>query len=212
MNPKRWQHIHEKFKPHEAEKRMCDKFGCENAGEFPAPKSTSNLRTYHYFCLEHVQEYNKSWNFYKGMNADQIEANRRDDVTWQRKTWPFTGGANTKGNQKNQNRTYTFDDLGDPFNLFEGHARADANIHDTVEARSNRIYRRQLTPEVNAALDLFQLELPVYEEQARAKYKELAKMYHPDANGGDVAKEEIFKQLNAAYEELKKVLPLIHNF
>ncbi|MFO1155475.1 MAG: DnaJ domain-containing protein [Rhodospirillales bacterium] len=33
----------------------------------------------------------------------------------------------------------------------------------------------------------------------KSRYKELVKRHHPDANGGDKAAEERFKQINAAY-------------
>lgn len=47
--------------------RTCEKEGCGAQGEFRAPKSVSELQTYYWFCLDHVREYNKAWDFYKGM-------------------------------------------------------------------------------------------------------------------------------------------------
>jgi len=110
-----------------------------------------------------------------------------------------------------QSRTYTFDDLGDPFNLFEGQAGAHAGPSaNETNSRTSHIHRRRLSSEVNAALDLFQLELPLDEEKTRARYKQLAKQFHPDAHGGDKEKEEMFKKLNSAYEKLKKAMPYIN--
>ena len=69
--------------------RFCDMPNCPNQGEFRAPKSRSALREFHWFCLEHVRAYNASWDFYKDMSPDEIEANLRADSAWQRPTWPL---------------------------------------------------------------------------------------------------------------------------
>ena len=52
-----------------------------------APKSRIMLNEYFYFCLQHIKEYNKSWDFYKGMSVDQIESSMRNDTVWDR---PYT--------------------------------------------------------------------------------------------------------------------------
>ncbi|MFA5048444.1 MAG: J domain-containing protein [Patescibacteria group bacterium] len=41
-------------------------------------------------------------------------------------------------------------------------------------------------------------------EEIKKAYKDLAKKWHPDVNGGDKAAEEKFKEISAAYELLKK--------
>ena len=46
--------------------KMCDNTNCKDKGEYKAPKSRILLNDYFYFCLNHIKEYNKSWNFYKG--------------------------------------------------------------------------------------------------------------------------------------------------
>ena len=33
-----------------------------------------------FFCLEHIKEYNKSWDFYKGLSVNQIESSMREDI------------------------------------------------------------------------------------------------------------------------------------
>jgi len=71
--------------------RLCDKETCENKGDYKAPKSRSNLNNYYFFCLKHVTEYNKSWDFYKGLSVDQIELSIRKDTVWDRPSWPLKG-------------------------------------------------------------------------------------------------------------------------
>ena len=65
--------------------------GLSRAAEYPAPKSRDRLDEYHWFCLEHVREYNKSWNFCDGMN-EEIESEIREDTVWRRPTWPLGSG------------------------------------------------------------------------------------------------------------------------
>ncbi|MCE2517812.1 MAG: hypothetical protein J4F41_08285 [Alphaproteobacteria bacterium] len=44
------------------EERTCAKPGCTENGDYKAPRSSRDVRDYIWFCLEHVREYNKSWN------------------------------------------------------------------------------------------------------------------------------------------------------
>ena len=53
--------------------KICDNINCYEIGEYKAPKSRSNLKKYYYFCLNHVKEYNKSWDFYRGLSVDEME-------------------------------------------------------------------------------------------------------------------------------------------
>ena len=71
--------------------KRCDSESCSKEGEFKAPKSRSKLNDYYYFCLDHIKEYNKSWDFYRGMTVDQIEESMRNDTVWDRPSWPLKG-------------------------------------------------------------------------------------------------------------------------
>ena len=53
------------------------------------------------------------------------------------------------------------------------------------------------------ALSAMDLSPPVTLERLKARYKELVKRLHPDANGGDQAAEERLKSVNQAYATLK---------
>ena len=87
----------EKFQP-----KLCDKHQCNKSGEYKAPKSRSELNAYYYFCLNHVKEYNKSWDFYKGLSVDQIELSMRKDTVWDRPSWPLKGNPNKVIDQLNE--------------------------------------------------------------------------------------------------------------
>lgn len=166
--------------------RNCDAPGCEAVGEFRAPRDRSRLRDYYHFCLEHVRAYNQAWDFYRGMSPEEIEQNLRDDSGWQRPTWPLgrLGAQAHLGPEA----------MRDPLGLF-------ADTKPTPKKTA-----REAPPELRAALDVLGLGWPVDESGLRARYKELAKRYHPDANGGDKSSEERLKDINRAYSLIRKRL------
>ena len=160
--------------------------GCCAAGEYRAPKSRKNLRDYWWFCLDHVREYNSTWDYYKGMSPGEIEAHMRADSAWQRPSWPLGRlGANWDEAM-----------LNDPLRVL-----------DTGRVRGNgsRIPDR-VPPELREPLATLGLSWPTTLEQVKSRYKELAKRHHPDANGGDRLCEERLKVINLAYAALRSKL------
>jgi hypothetical protein len=57
-----------------AKVRLCDREGCNEVGDRPAPKAP-NSRERWYFCEAHAAEYNKNWNYFAGL--DPAEAAKR---------------------------------------------------------------------------------------------------------------------------------------
>jgi hypothetical protein len=175
--------------------RGCDAEGCLCGGEFRAPKSRDHLTDYYWFCLEHVREYNRGWDYYAGMAPDEIEAHVRNDTTWNRPTWPLgRRGATLRRTQRETN-------WQDPFEFFGEEAGPHPN------ASQNKAKRRPRGPE-EQALALFDLDLPVTLAIVKARYKELVKLHHPDANGGDKQAEERLKLINEAYATLRQSLTI----
>jgi hypothetical protein len=162
------------------EDRRCDWPGCPAEGEHRAPRSRRELKRFWWFCLAHVRQYNASWNYYAGMTEQEIEADVRFDTVWQRPSWRM--GENI--------RAFGSVDVGDTFAIFGNHGEAQ---------------QRPATPEEQAMVVLG-LEPPVTIATVKARYKTLVKLYHPDANGGDKAAEERFKDISAAYRVVLKFL------
>ncbi len=50
--------------------RLCDRHGCEEPGDCPAPKSP-NSRERWYFCEKHAAEYNRNWDYFQGLSAEE---------------------------------------------------------------------------------------------------------------------------------------------
>ena len=53
--------------------RLCDRHGCDEPGDRPAPKSP-NSRERWYFCERHAAEYNRGWNYFEGLSAEEAAA------------------------------------------------------------------------------------------------------------------------------------------
>ena len=165
--------------------RACDSPGCKGEGLFRAPKSTHQLRDYHWFCLDHVREYNKAWNFCAGMSEAEIEAMVRRDTTWERDTRPMSAWV------AHEERRCMPRQAG-----VRGRRSATSpGAAEWMKAQEER--REPDTPEA-AALRLLGLTPPVGYAAIRARYIELVKLNHPDANGGDKEAEERLKTINQA--------------
>ena len=54
--------------------RLCDRQGCNEPGDRPAPKAPNSPERW-YFCEAHAAEYNKNWNYFAGLSPE--EAARR---------------------------------------------------------------------------------------------------------------------------------------
>ena len=50
--------------------RLCDREGCDAPGDRPAPKAP-NSRERWMFCEAHAAEYNKNWNYFAGLTAEE---------------------------------------------------------------------------------------------------------------------------------------------
>jgi 8-oxo-dGTP pyrophosphatase MutT (NUDIX family) len=50
--------------------RLCDREGCTQPGDRPAPKAP-NSRERWMFCEAHAAEYNKNWNYFAGLTAEE---------------------------------------------------------------------------------------------------------------------------------------------
>ena len=172
-----------------SKERLCDADDCEELGEHRAPKSKQQLNEYYWFCIKHIQEYNKSWNFYEGMTPGEIESHRMADTTWQRPTW------NTRSGKVGQ-ASLGADSVADPLGIL-------GNEADIARVKREHLYK-SLTGVQKRGLDLLNLEAPCTAEEVKKAYKEMVKRYHPDLNQDDPDAEERLKEINEAFAALKK--------
>ncbi len=163
--------------------RCCDMPSCLSQGEFKAPRDRG-LKDYYWFCLEHVQEYNKAWDFFSGMSQRDIEEHIVRSTLWDRPTRRYDAAASAAEKLKRAAwQTYHFTEEEPP------------------EPEQKRAINTQ-TPE-GEALAIMGLAPPLDFETIRNRYKELAKKLHPDVNPGDKKAEDAFKSVNMAYTILR---------
>ncbi len=173
---------------------QCDHPGCGAEANHRAPKDRSKLDDYFWFCLDHIREYNRNWNYYAGMSDGQIETEIRNDTVWRRPSWPFGGGAPDREFSANVRFR---DDLG----IFN----AASSFHSKQKG-TERDNRPRHDAQVEHALKIMNIDGPVNLTALKSRYKELVKRLHPDANGGDRMAEEKLKDINQAYATVKKFL------
>jgi DnaJ-domain-containing protein 1 len=173
--------------------RVCDHPGCAEQGAYRAPKDRKKLNDFYWFCLAHVREYNASWDFYKGVDADTLERERRADVIGRRPTWPMGVGKRARA------------PLGRTEALEEAMRRwfADGEIPGFEAGAKPEPRKQRPVGPVEEALSLLELDWDATFDQIKSRYKSLVKRHHPDANGGDKAAEERLKSINQAYTVLK---------
>lgn len=63
--------------------RLCDRQGCGEPGNCPAPKAPNSPERW-YFCQAHAAEYNRGWDYFAGLSAEEAakrEADERQDAS-----------------------------------------------------------------------------------------------------------------------------------
>jgi hypothetical protein len=173
----------------EPETRLCEAKGCIKPGDCRVAKSPKNLTEYIWYCAGHARLHNESWDFFKDMTDGDIQKFREEALTGHRPTWAMgKRGAKARNGQRSN------------VGVKDGHALFPDDDDDTGTVRRPE---RQLTRLQMLAMDQMQLPHNATLIEIKARYKELVKRFHPDANGGDRGTEERLKQVIKAYGVLK---------
>ena len=172
----------------EPETRMCEAPGCIGPGNCRVAKSPKNLSEYFWYCASHARLHNESWDFFKGMDDNDIQRFRVEAATGHRPTWPL----GKRGAKARMGQT----PLG-------GVNDSHAVFAEDADTSTVRRPERQLTRLQIMAMDTLHLAHNATLIEIKARYKELVKRFHPDANGGDRGAEERLKQVIKAYGVLR---------
>ncbi len=170
------------------EANTCMVSGCMEPGTYKAPRSRDELHDYNWYCLDHIREYNKQWDYFAGLDADDIEYFVRDAVTGHRPTWD-------RENRERKAHEHYF------------------KLHDALyEFLSGGPGKPVAPPEpplsgvLRKALATMDIQYPFTEQELKSQYRNMVKKYHPDLNKGDKKYEETFKQITVAYHQLSEHL------
>ena len=191
-----------RIKPRREEKpapveHVCDWEGCEEAGEYRAPKGHRSEGQYHHFCLEHVRHYNTAFNFFAGMDKDELEEALHAPPKAVSRSSFATGNPNMRGAKAAREALRPGDRFGDPFGVF-----ARYRHRQSQKPAAERV--KPLHEQDRRALETLGLIGQAKSDDIKRAYKTLVKIHHPDANGGDKASEERLRTIIAAYSHLKK--------
>ena len=141
--------------------RLCDREGCSEIGDRPAPKAPNSTERW-YFCEAHAAEYNKNWNYFAGLSPEEAARRAAEEE------------RDAKGFRKSAQWKW-------------------AGPGDGSRSRDEM-----------RALDALELDSDADFTAIKAAHRRLVKETHPDANRGDSEAAKRFKQVQAAYDVLKK--------
>ena len=184
---------------------MCEWPDCKNKGPHRAPKGRANDKEYWHFCLNHVREYNQSYNFFSGMNAACGRA-----LPEGRADWPSSDledGRQYQGQKGKGSPEADLEGASDPFSMFSelngrGSWRPGPGAGGEAKVESRKRFNAE-----RKALQVMGLGADATLETVKnAEYKALVKQHHPDANGGDRSTEDRLIEIIKAYNYLKTVV------
>ena len=181
--------------------KPCDFPDCSKAATARAPKSRERLNDFYDFCQTHAAEYNKSWNFYAGMNEAQVRAAKENEaMTGGRPTWDMKASKNSREAAAFAAKMGTSNTTG------------AGSMHDSFGLFGRRVNEQASKPEDSLRLGkleqqaLTDLDLDFRTDKAavKSRYHELLKRFHPDHNQGDRSAEAKLQRVIKASKTLKK--------
>jgi hypothetical protein len=175
---------------HSAHAHVCANNGCGAEAQFNVPKNRDDLSDRHWLCTGHLRENNQHWDFFAGMTEQEIYSFRCEAITGHRPTWPLGKCAAEKHANRKRETAWSHH-FEDGFAIFE-------EAEPAQRPKPTRLTRVQID-----SLTILNLEEGATLHHIKARYKELVKRYHPDANGGDRGAEERLKQVIRAYGHLR---------
>ncbi len=178
--------------------RTCERPGCDRPGKYRAPKHPDNLEEFHWFCLEHVREYNLKWNFFQSHSDDDLQEHFAADRVWDRAARPFAEqGARATTQPHSEGRAWQRFGFDDPMEVL-----GDKGTRNPGGERA-AVRQRQLPPTERRALEILDAQDSQTKTEIRQQYKALVKDLHPDMNGGRRDDEARLAEVVWAWEQIK---------
>ena len=184
--------------------RICECEGCEAPAQYRAPKSPGELNDFYWFCLEHVREYNRAWDYFRDQSEDEVESYMRDAHVWDRPTWKMGRGGkpHVSANGHAEGQAWRRFGYRDPFEVLGENATINPGAQKE-QTSPQRPRRRLLPANERRALEILGMEDHSDRAALRGRYKALVKDLHPDMNGGSREAEDRLSKVIWAWEQIK---------
>ena len=165
-------------------KNICDWNNCSEEGSYKAPIEKDNSKKFRLLCLIHVKEFNKNWNYFQGMNDNQIYDFIKSDMTWHKPTQSFSSTDNF-------------------FKILWNNALKDEINKYKLNGQFDHISKFKFNHNDLKAFSILGLSVGLEWEKIQEKFKKLVKKFHPDMNSGNKKYEDKLKVITLAYTQLK---------
>jgi hypothetical protein len=165
-------------------KNICDWNNCFEEGSYKAPIEKDNSKKYRILCLNHVREFNKNWNYFEGMNDDQIYEFLKSDMTWHKPTQSFSSSDNF-------------------FKILWNNALKDELNKYKINGQLDHMNQFKFNNNDIKAFSILGVSVGIKWERVQEKFKKLVKKFHPDMNSGNKKYEDKLKVITLAYTQLK---------
>ena len=165
-------------------KNICDWNSCNKPGEYKAPVERDNSRKYRLLCLEHIREFNKNWNYFRGMDDQQIFDFIKSDLTWHKPTQSFSSSDNF-------------------FKVLWNNALKNEGRDREVDPSLDNMRQFRFNQNDLKSFKILGLNVGVKWDNINKRFKKLVKKFHPDMNSGNKSFEDKLKVITLAYTQLK---------
>ena len=165
-------------------KNICDWNNCKELGEYKAPIERDNSKKFRMLCLKHIREFNKNWNYFSGMDDNQILNFLKSDMTWHKPTQSFSSSDNF-------------------FKVLWNNTLKDEFDNKKIKSDFNYMRQFKFDNKDIKAFEILGLSVGMKWMKIHEKFKTLVKKFHPDMNLGNKKYEEKLKLITLAYTQLK---------
>ena len=172
----------------------CQWEGCEIPAVHKAPKGRGMEGQYYNFCLKHVREYNKNYNYFEGMNQTDLSKFQKQAMLGDRPTWKL--GVDNK----DQLASFSAEEILKKLKA----NRADTNQDDEKLNLKDR-KRQKIGNAAKKALYVLGLDNASSSDEIKNRYKLLVKKHHPDLKGGTETTDEKLIEIIKSYRYLKSI-------
>jgi len=165
-------------------KNICDWNNCLEEGFYKAPVEKDNSKKYRILCLNHVKEFNKNWNYFEGMDDNQIYEFIKSDMTWHKPTQSFSSSDNF-------------------FKILWNNTMKDELNKSNFKDHFNHMNQFKFNHNDIKAFGILNISVGIKWKKVQEKFKKLVKKFHPDINAGNKKYEDKLKVITLAYTQLK---------